>query len=97
MGKRRVSVTSSLSLITLSIFAPTPLHSLLPRPNVSYIVLPKSRSAVHIYKVAYARRASVCCRVRWKLKNGLKLECHHAQSFAIDEDFLDIVALLFVN
>jgi len=56
MGKRRVSVTSSLSLITLSIFAPAPLQSLLPRPNVSYIVLPKSRSAVRTYKVVYARK-----------------------------------------
>jgi len=49
-------VTSSLSLIILLIFAPAPLQSLLPRPNVSYIVLPKSRSAVHIYKVVYARK-----------------------------------------
>ena len=56
MGKRRVSVTSSLSLITLSIFVPTPLQPLLLQPNVSYIVLPKSRSAVHIYKAVYARK-----------------------------------------
>jgi len=55
MGKKRVSVKSSLSLITLSIFVPAPLQSLLPRPNVSYIVPPKSRTAVHIYKVVHAR------------------------------------------
>jgi hypothetical protein len=56
MGKRRFSVTSSLPLITLSIFSPSHLLSLLPRPNLSYIVLPKSRSAVHIYKVVYTRK-----------------------------------------
>jgi hypothetical protein len=56
MGKRKVSVTSSLSLITLSIFASAPLQSVLPRPNVSYTVLPKSRTAVHTYKVVYARK-----------------------------------------
>jgi hypothetical protein len=97
VGKMRVSVTSSLSLITLSIFAPTPLQSLLLRPNVSYIVLPKSRSAVHIYKVVYARKGERLLQSEMELKNGLKLDCHHAQNFVMDEDFVEVVASLFVN
>jgi hypothetical protein len=39
-------------------------------------------------------RTGVCGRVRWRLKNGLKLGCHDAQSLVTDEDIVEVVALL---
>ena len=92
-------MTSSVSLITPSIFVPAPLQSLLPRPNVSYIVLPKKpQCGTYLQSTqCMLERASLCCRVRRNLKNGLKLDCHHAQGFARDEYFIEVVALLFVN
>jgi hypothetical protein len=33
--------------------------------------------------------------VRWKIKNGLKLDYHHAEDFALNEDCIEDVALLF--
>jgi hypothetical protein len=42
-------------------------------------------------------RVRVCCRVRWKLKNGLKLDYHHAERVALEEDVVEDVTLLFVN
>jgi len=63
-------------------------------------ILSCRKAAVRYISTKYhtLERASVCDRVRWKLKNGPKLGCHDAQSLAMDEDFVEVVALLlFVN